>query len=368
VIQHKLTKAEKLVLEGQCVKATLAEAQVSSEHRCSIDWVSTTVTAENLQKSLFWTLANQDHDAAFVSDVQMAVVLGRKLAQILGFQVGDLRPGRNHYDTSLRIDNDQGVEMASVSAGGVWQKDTVLLMINGSGCTFAKRGWQRRLYEFLTPMKAKLSRIDLALDFFDGGFGGVAGVREACLNGGFDYNGRRPDGRMEGLWDAGRSRTFYIGSRGSKQSCAYEKAHQFGNFDDSWWRFEQRFWSQDRVLPLEMLISPDKFFAGSHPYCQQLLDVSEPVRIKCTKRVQDTTADAVVARKIRWIEKTVAPSLVHLTRAFGGKLDDFAWIGDLVKKHSDREVPRSLRAVPGTFLTQGILRALEPAAPASVAF
>ncbi len=364
---HRLTKAEKLVLEGRRVKATLAEAQASSKDRCSVDWVSSTVTSENLFKSLFWSLANQDFDGAFVSDVQALAVLGKKLAKITGFKVGDFRPGRNYYDSTLKIVNDQDVEVGSVSGGGVYQKDTYLLMLNGSGCTFAKRGWRQRLYKFLNPLKAKLSRIDIALDFFNGGFGGVEGVREACLNGGFDYNGRRPDGRMDGFWDAGHSRSYYVGRRGAKLVNAYEKAHQFGDMESEWWRLELRYWSQDRVLPLECLIEPDKFFAGAHPYLQQLLDVSDPVRIKTKTTVQDQTADAVVKRKLRWLETTVAPSLVHLTKAFDAGQAGMAWIGDLIQKHADRELPRSLRTVPSEILTQGILRLLQPAVPASAA-
>lgn len=366
-VTHRLTKAERLVLEGRRVKATLAEAQVSSKNRCSVDWVSTTITAENLFGSVFWTAANQDFDGGFVSDVQVMAVLGRKLAEITGFRVGDFRPGRNYYDSTLKIVNDQGFEVGSVSGGGVYQKNTYLLMLNGTGCCFGKRGWQRRLYKFLKPLNAKLSRIDLALDFFDGGFGGVEGVRQACLNGGFDYNGRRPEGRMDGYWDAGHSRSFYVGRRGAKLVCAYEKGHQYGDLGDDWWRLELRYWSQDRVLPLECLIEPDRYFAGAHPYLQQLLDVSEPLRIKTKTKVQDHTADAVVGRKLRWLETTVAPSLVHLTKAFGAGPAGTAWIGDLIEKHATRELPRSLRTVPGEALKQGILRLLQPAEPASVA-
>ncbi|MDT9702441.1 hypothetical protein, partial [Streptomyces sp. P17] len=81
--------------------------------------------------------------------------------------------------------NDEGEEVGSVSGGGVYQRDTYLIMLNGNGCTFAKPGWRQAMYDFLVPLNARLSRIDIALDFFEGGYGGVEGVREACLSGGF---------------------------------------------------------------------------------------------------------------------------------------------------------------------------------------
>ncbi|MCO7637814.1 replication initiation factor domain-containing protein [Pseudomonas sp. S 311-6] len=364
---HRLTKDEKLVLEGRRVKMTLAQAQATSKDRCSVDWLSTTIKGTDLFNSLFWTLSNEHHEGEFVTEVQVMAILAKKVAAITGFQVGDLRPGRNHYDSTLRILNDEGEEVGSVSGGGVYQRDTYLIMLNGSGCTFAKAGWRQAMYDFLVPLNARLSRIDIALDFFEGGCGGVEGVREACMNGGFDYHGRRPQGRTDGYWDAGHSRSYYVGRRGAKLVNAYDKGHAYKDMESSWWRIELRYWSQDRILPLECLIEPDTYFAGAHPYMQELLDVSEAIRIKTKPKLEDVTTDAVVKRKLRWLETTVAPSLVHLTRAFDAGLEGMAWIGELIEKHAARELPRSLRTVPNALLKQGIQRILKPAEPASVA-
>lgn len=366
-MKQRLSKEEQLVLQGQRVKMTLAQAQVTSKDRCSVDWLSTTIKDADLFNSVFWTMSNEHHQGEFVTDIQVMAILARKVAAITGFQVGDLRAGRNFYDSTLRILNDEGEEVGSVSGGGVFQRNTYLIMLNGNGCTFAKTGWRKSMYDFLLPLNARLSRIDIALDFFEGGYGGVEGVRNACLNGGFDYNGRRPEGRTDGYWDYGHSRSYYVGRRGAKLVNAYDKGHAFKDMNSTWWRIELRYWSQDRILPLECLIEPDKYFAGAHPYLQELLDSSEPIRIKTKPKLEEMTVDAVVKRKLRWLETTVAPSLVHLSRAFGIGAEAIAWVGDLVEKHANRELPRSLSIVPNSLLKEGIQRILMPAEPASVA-
>lgn len=135
---HRLTKDEKLVLEGRRVKMTLAQAQATSKDRCSVDWLSTTIKGTDLFNSLFWTLSNEHHEGEFVTEVQVMAIQAKKVAAITGFQMGDLRPGRNYYDSTLRILNDEGEEVSNVSSGGVYQRDTYLIMLNGSGCTFPR--------------------------------------------------------------------------------------------------------------------------------------------------------------------------------------------------------------------------------------
>lgn len=57
--------------------------------------------------------------------------------------------------------------------------------------------------------------------------------------------------------------------------------------DSKWWRAEVRFGNQDRILPLEMLIEPDKFFAGAYQFLCELIDSVEPEVIltkECSRR------------------------------------------------------------------------------------
>lgn len=55
-------------------------------------------------------------------------------------------------------------------------------VLRGAGCTFASRGWQKHLYHFSQGLDGKLARADLALDLFNGEYGGVESVRAAYLS------------------------------------------------------------------------------------------------------------------------------------------------------------------------------------------
>jgi len=360
---NRLTKAERLVMQGQKVMLTLAEAQSASKSRCHIDWVSLIIRESDIVASEFFQ-ASVDSDA-HVSDLPAYIMrlLAKKLCQITGYELGEMVvPGFNFYRCSIVLLNDQGKRIGFVSGGGDSQNGTYNLVLRGEGCTFAQHGWQEHLYGFASSLSGYLARIDLALDFFEGQSGGVEAVRQAYRDGAFDYNGRRPSHDMSGAWDGedGHKRTFYVGQKGSKCVCAYEKGHKYGMTDSAWWRYEQRFGNQDRILPLDMLVEPDKYFAGAYPFNAELLDQAEPVSIKTKAELKDMTAQVVVERKLAWLENTVAPTIVHLTKAFDEGSHGFMWLCDLAVKHAYRELPRSLRGIPSSFLKQSIQRLLSP--------
>lgn len=50
--------------------------------------------------------------------------------------------------------------------GGVSQRGTFCFTVKGEGCTFGQAGWEQRLYDFFLPLQGKVTRIDLARDFF----------------------------------------------------------------------------------------------------------------------------------------------------------------------------------------------------------
>lgn len=358
-----LTKAERLVVQGQKVMLTLAEAQAKSRNRCHIDWVSLIVREPDILASEFYQASVDGAPHGGDQSLYIMRLLAKKLCQLTGYEMGELvTPGFNFYRSSIVLLNDQGKRIGFVSGGGERQNDTYNLVLRGEGCTFAQPGWQEHLHGFAANLNGYLARIDLALDFFEGQSGGVEAVRQAYRDGAFDYNGRRPSHDMSGAWDGedGHKRTFYVGQKGSKCICAYEKGHKYGMADSKWWRYEQRFGNQDRILPLDMLTEPDKYFAGAYPFNTELLDEAEPVTIKTKTELQDMTAEAVVERKLAWLENTVAPTIVHLTRAFDEGAHGFMWLCDLAVKHAYRELPRSLQGIPSNFLKKSIQRLLTP--------
>ena len=370
--EQKLSKAEKLVLVGKKVYMALAEARVVSTNSVSLDWISLVFNKSSILSSPFWLtceevplpaeslLSEQILSPDCLEDLRIIRALVQKFKQITGFQVGELRRGRNYYKHSWLLINDQGEEVGSVSGGGHSQKNSFNFVLRGAGCTFAKRGWQHHLYHFSNDLGGKLARADLALDLFNGESGGVESVRAAYLSGEFDYNGRRPNSTLAGAWDAGHSRTYCVGARGSKSLTTYEKGHQFGLMDSKWWRAEVRFGNQDRILPLEMLIEPDKFFAGAYPFLCELIDSVEPEVILTKKNVQEEAAVAVVKRKLKWFNNTVAPGLVHLTNCFDAGMHGFMWLCDLAVVNADRPLPRSLRGIPKSELGKAMRNCLSP--------
>lgn len=380
--EKKLSAKERLVLRGQKVFMTLAQARVVTHHLVTLDWVSLVFDGSKVRGSTFFEASEESSEPSGASlsgdqapsvllfeELRIIRALVRKFAQITGFDLGELRPGRNFYKHSWLLVNDQGEEVGSVSGGGQSQRDTFNFVLRGSGCTFAKRGWQRHLYDFAKSLEARIARVDLALDLFEGQGGGISSVRDAYLNGSFDYNGRRPTSTQNGSWDHGHSRTYNIGARGSKSFTAYEKGHQYGLMDSLWWRCELRLGNQDRILDLEILIEPDQFFAGSYPFAAGLLESVEPQVIKVTKRVAEVVSDAVIERKLKWFTQTVAPSIVHLTRFLDHGVNGFMWLVDLAVKEANRDMPRSLRTVPTDQLSSSIRKFLTPSshAPAVLA-
>lgn len=379
---QKLTKAEKLIVVGNKVMLSLAIAQVYSSNRCSLDWVSATVLGSAVLNSDFFKAHDEsaaDYGATTVGfdrmpdpqttvhalvvnsvDIQIIRMLNRKLAQITGFKTGVLGGGRNFYKHHETLVNDQGEEIGSVSGGGADQKGTFNIILRGTGCTFAVQGWQQHLYTFLLTLDGKLARLDICFDGFEGDHGGVVAVRQAYLDGEFDYNGRRPTSTKNGSWDAEHSRTYNIGARGSKSFTAYEKSHQYGIMDGQWWRGELRYGSQDRVIPLDALIEPDKYFAGAYPYLAKLIDCTNPETILTKTALLDMTSEAVLKRKLNWFEKIVAPSAVHISKAFGSGIESVMWIDALIQKNAHRDLPRSLRDIPSAALRSAIYKQLSP--------
>ena len=71
------------------------------------------------------------------------------------------------------------------------------------------------------------------------------------------------------------------------------------------------------------------------------------------------TAQAVISKKLAWIENTVAPTLVHFSSSFDKGSNGLMWLIDLIVKHADRDLPRSLKGVPIEHLKRQIVEYLE---------
>lgn len=193
--------------------------------------------------------------------------------------------------------------MGFIAFGGEAQRGTWMLSIPGSGCSLIE-AWDE-VRELLEELQAKITRLDLCVDFLNGEYtvdDAVAFYRA----GKFTSSGRPPATSQAGDWLNERERTLYIGkAQNGKVLRAYEKGHQLGNLQSPWTRYEVQFGSRDRIIPLEALTERDKYFAGAYPVLAELIDsAAEKIPTKQTEG-----------------ETTLAHLLTHLRRTYGKAID-----------------------------------------------
>ena len=221
-----------------------------------IDWVNFTAD----ERAYFFGTAP-------VSDNEVMDLISHRCKEIFGFGITSQRAtGANFYDRSYILGEGYGV----VCHGG--QRGTVLVMLSGEGCAASKDGWHERLHEFLSkhenPYRAKLTRVDLAHDIYDGKTYNVDKADHDFDTGLFNCGGRNPNHEYRGNWKrpTGKGRTLYIGTRSNGKFCRiYEKGRQLGDKTSEWVRVEVEMKAVNRYLPLDILLQPGQYLAASYP-------------------------------------------------------------------------------------------------------
>lgn len=204
-------------------------------------------------------------------------VYANHLADIFGadfLEVTYTGKGLHFYKYALNIGHHDKI-LGKICFGG--QRDTILTQITGAGCQYADMGWEYNLYQFLTNFAehAKLTRIDLAHDDFDGAYLNVVDADDAETHGDFMLTNKRPTVEKLGDWKhhKGNGRTLQIGKReNGKLIRIYEKGKKFGDKESPWCRAEVEFGAKSRYLPFEMLLSPTEYFVGAYPFTLELID------------------------------------------------------------------------------------------------
>ena len=205
------------------------------------------------------------------------------------------------------------------------QQSTIHVNITGTACTFAQPTWADLVAAFIDETGAKITRADLALDFFEGITGGLDRIKLDYETGAMNNRGRKPKCNLVGDWCNGNSRSFYIGSKeAGKQTNIYEKGHQLFGAEDptKWQRIELRYGDKLRVLPSDVLRRPGDFFAGASDWHAQLLrehldtpTTPEPITVKPRRALE--TIEAEVSRNVRWLLTTAAPSVAMAFQHLG---------------------------------------------------
>lgn len=360
-----LSKKQALVLEGNRIKLRLQERRsCNRDRRVHVDWLRFTVQRKYAPtpslSTVFrgaslghdyesvrdgweqWEVDRRDHerlrirgricellktvpDADYFPTAQ-AHSLAEKVVKILGQDFlldPELKKGQDFYRFRWSITRN-GKECAWVGflASGdsprqKLQAQTIHVNLFGAACTFARADWCHRMATLIDDLQGKLTRVDLALDFFEGISGGLDRVRDEWHRGVMDVRGRRPSVNMVGAWvEGGRGRSFYFGSReAGKQTNVYEKGVQLFGADDAtkWERIELRYGNKLRELPTSVLLRPDDFFAGASEWHSAMLSEhgrtvdGEPIKVKAKQAIQ--TVKAEVTRSVRWLTNTASQSL-----------------------------------------------------------
>lgn len=218
--------------------------------------------------------------------------------------------GRGMFGYSSSIDLDgYGV----IAYGGENQRGTVLVSINGAGCSrVADFG---RVGAWAESLGARITRVDLAADDHKGRVFTVAKAIAAFRQGGFNLGGRPPASSLHDDMGSGRGCTLYVGSRVSGKLCrVYEKGKQLGDGLSKWVRGEVELHAKDRVIPWQVLKDPVQFLAGSYPFFEFLSLVVE--RIKTAKKSLEISIEAVQ----RWVRLAAGKSINCLVKKFEGDI------------------------------------------------
>ena len=361
-------KCSPLVLDGNEVKLRLLAERQQSKTPVHIDWVRFTCLLRNVLPSFkkatihteprypsrwgdreafdyfppivqeecirsFVESFGKDHqDPAFNWPMQQALDLATQICDALGpdFKVSpELKSGQDFYKYRWSITRNEtecawvGFLAAGDSPSKKAQDSTIHANVHGTATTFASPGWNSRIADLIDNHDAKVTRADLALDFFDGLSGGMAGIKQDFEDGLCHSNGRRLKFKMDGDWSNNPQdgRSLYFGSRqAGKITNCYEKGHQLFGFEvgSQWLRVELRYGNKLRVLSSDILRRPADFFAGASDWHASTLrkadSIVSPEPVKCIPRLPQETVKAEVTRNVNWALRVAAPTIAAAFR------------------------------------------------------
>ncbi|AXQ65973.1 MAG: putative replication protein [Inoviridae sp.] len=167
---------------------------------------------------------------------------------------------------------------------------------SGTGCAAIKLDV---LHKCLNQMPdTKITRVDIAYDDLHGVVS-VPELRERYENGDFITRGAPPsycyiesgtlvpnDVTKKYGSVPSKGRTLYVGNReNGKMFRGYEKGLQLDSEEyPDWVRHEVQIGNKSRVIPLDVLINPDSYFAGAYTVLASILSEVQPIRI-CISRI-----------------------------------------------------------------------------------
>ncbi len=299
----------KLVMEDGKIKQVLSRRGYGGS-AAFIDWINFTIGAETFDDD-DCSINQESLDLLPITEEQYVVCASRALSSIFGYGVTAKKPGngQNFYESAYTL----GDEWGSLSIGG--QKETILVIISGSGLAAAREGWEARLKTFLENSdRSRITRVDLAHDDYSGTTYTVDKADQDHTDGLYNCGGRNPRCEYRGDWKNpdGKGRSFYIGNRKNGKFCrVYEKGRELGSPSSDWVRVEVEFKSVDRVIPFDVLTVPGEYLAAAYPAFAWINQHQE--RIETTQKV----TQANVEKAMKWLKHQCGAYVHHLTQLFG---------------------------------------------------
>lgn len=225
-------------------------------------------------------------------------------------------------------------EIGAIAYGGEQQRGRWLLQLTGKGCSLVT-DWSS-LQSFLADLDAILTRCDVAVDFLDGEYD-LDDAEQMVINGQFTTSGRKPSTHVAGDWlERIQGRTLYVGKAvNGKMLRVYEKGKQLGDLESNWVRYEVQFGNRDRVIPLDILTDPDRFFVGAYPALESMLDAA-------AESIKTTQTEGYVS---------LSHLLYHLRRCYGKAIysaQRFAGVSDTALVEEMRVIALPRRVTPSS--------------------
>lgn len=222
------------------------------------------------------------------------------------------------YSHSAYIHDPEGNTVGRIGRGG--NRDTWCVSLTGEGCRLVE-DWHRVKLQ-AENLGAHISRVDVAFDDYAGMVFDIHAINAMAREGQFAGNGKPPVTRFIDDHGSNKGCTVYVGGKGRKELCAYEKGKKFGDPESPWVRIELRLWSRNCVLPLDVLIYPERFLRGSYEVLNDRLPIvrhHEAARPEYTRREVDATAEACK----RFLKQQCGPMLHLMWQALGPSAEDW---------------------------------------------
>ena len=189
-----------------------------------------------------------------------------ELSRFIPIKQCRIKPRKGGY-AGYRFSADiEGIGL--IAWGGEQQRGAVTFSMMGGGCStiFDMEG----LREWLEKYRAKITRVDVAHDDFEGKSINILWAIEQYRTGGFNAGGNKPKHQCFGGWidieNDTKGLTLGVGVRQNGKYCRiYQKGKQLGDKTSQWTRVEVQWSHKDRNIPYDILTNPGQYLAGAYP-------------------------------------------------------------------------------------------------------